>query len=128
MALKRAFISFDYDNDFFLKEALVGQSKHPDSPFNIADHSIKVASSDWREKARIRIRGCDIVIVICGQHTARASGVAEELEIAREERVPYVLLAGHGEVKVFAPTSALESDKIYVWTWANLKRLVGGER
>ncbi len=128
MALKRAFISFDYDNDFFLKEALVGQSRHPDSPFNIADHSIKEPSSDWREKARLRIRRCDIVIVICGQHTSRASGVAEEIEIAREERVPYILLAGHSDQPVTPPRSARESDKIYQWTWSNLRLLIGGER
>src|SRR4051794_6158339 len=37
----RVFISYDYDNDAFLKEALVGQSKLPDSPFDISDWSIK---------------------------------------------------------------------------------------
>ena len=34
---KRAFISFDYDHDEELKQALIGQAKNPDSPFSIND-------------------------------------------------------------------------------------------
>ena len=30
---KKAYICFDYDNDFELKECLVGQAKNPDSLF-----------------------------------------------------------------------------------------------
>src|SRR4051812_10464036 len=48
MAKKRTFISFDYDNDQFLKEALVGQAKNADSPFDFADHSNKEhLTGDW---------------------------------------------------------------------------------
>ena len=39
--MKRAFISFDFDNDEDLRNALVGQSKMSDSPFEIADYSVK---------------------------------------------------------------------------------------
>lgn len=37
MLKKRAFISFDYDNDSDLKTLLVGQARNPDSPFEIVD-------------------------------------------------------------------------------------------
>lgn len=37
MAKTKVFISFDYDHDETLKEFLVGQSKLPDSPFELAD-------------------------------------------------------------------------------------------
>lgn len=40
VAKKRAFISFDYDNDETLKTFLIGQAKLPDSPFELADWSI----------------------------------------------------------------------------------------
>ena len=43
MAKKRVFISFDYDHDETLKTFLVGQAKLPDSPFDLADWSIKEA-------------------------------------------------------------------------------------
>src|SRR4051812_47896791 len=88
MAKKRAFISFDYDNDSDLKIMLVGQARHDDTPFEIVDMSIKEAISvDWKSKARMRIRGCDVVIVICGESTHTASGVSAELKIAQEEKV-----------------------------------------
>ena len=40
MAMK-AFISFDYDHDMDLKTLLVGQAKNSDTPFEIADYSVK---------------------------------------------------------------------------------------
>ena len=39
--MKRAFISFDFDSDEKLRDALVGQAKMPDLPFEIADYSVK---------------------------------------------------------------------------------------
>ncbi len=41
MAKTRVFISFDYDHDADLKTLLVGQAKNQDSPFEIADWSVK---------------------------------------------------------------------------------------
>ena len=128
VALKRAFISFDYDHDKGCKDLLVGQSKHPDSPFAIADQSIKEASTDWRDWARQRIRGCDVVIVLCGQHTASAAGVAAELAIARAEGKPHFLLGAYKDGGNQKPSNATTSDKLYNWTWDNLKALVGGSR
>lgn len=125
----RAFISFDYDHDYELKRLLVNQSHWLDSPFTIIDWSIKKASSAWKEEARTRIRRSNLVIVICGHHTDTATGVAEELRIAREEGVPYFLLWGRNDDGACKkPTTALWSDEIYKWTWENLKKLVGGER
>lgn len=124
---QRAFISFDYDNDARLKDLLVGQSKHSDSPFKIADWSIKTASPTWRVEARRRIRAAGLVIVLCGRNTRTAVGVAEELKIAQEEGVPYFLLSGYKGVSV-KPTTAKPTDKLYDWTWENLKKLVKGNR
>ncbi|PZQ19296.1 MAG: hypothetical protein DI565_02665 [Ancylobacter novellus] len=129
MALTRMFISFDYDHDAFLKEALVGQSKLPDSPFTLADWSIKEhIDGNWREKARTRIRSVDVVCVICGQHTDTATGVGIELKLAQEEGKPYFLLHGYASKPALKPTTATPSDKVYNWTWDNLKILVKGGR
>lgn len=92
MAKVRCFISFDYDNDLDLKNLLVGQSKNDDSPFEISDWSIKEASPTWQKEARDRIKKSDQVIVICGQHTDTATGVAKELSIAQEEGKSYFYL------------------------------------
>lgn len=114
MANKRAFISFDYDNDSDLKVMLVGQAKHPDTPFDIVDASIKEAiDTNWKAKARTRIKGCDVVIVICGQYTYSATGVSAEVTIAQEESVPYFLLKGRNDKPCYGPAAANATDKIY---------------
>ena len=128
MAGKRVFISFDYDHDADLKNALVGQSRFPDSPFEITDYSIKIASAGWKAEARRRIRACSTMAVICGEHTNTAIGVSVEVEIAQEEGIPYFLLEGRSAKTCKKPTSAKDGDKMYTWTWVNLKRLVGGSR
>jgi len=130
MSKKRVFVSFDYDHDAALKEFLVGQAKNSDSPFEIADHSIKQAiiSGDWKANARTRIRRADVVCVICGQHTHAASGVSIELKIAQEEGCPYFLLWGYKDKQCTKPKGARASDKIYKWSWDNLKKLIGGAR
>lgn len=129
MAIKRAFISFDFDHDEDLRNLLAGQAKHPDSPFEIRDRSIKEPlSGDWKEKVRRRMDNIDVVIVMCGQYTHSAGGVAAELSIAREKRKPYFLLWGRNGKTCTKPTSALTTDKIYEWTWDNLKSLIGGAR
>jgi len=122
------FISFDYDNDATLKAFLVGQAKNDDSPFFISDWSIKDPSSDWKVKARDRIRRADQVIVICGMHTDTAIGVNVEIGLAREVGTPYFLLAGYSNGDNKKPTGALRADKMYKWTWDNLKTLIAGGR
>lgn len=129
MAAKRAFISFDFDHDEDLKNLLAGQAKHPDSPFEIHDWSVKEPiRGDWKEKVRTRIRKTDLTIVICGVSTHTASGVATELSITREEGNPYFLLWGHADKNCTKPTSAPSSEKIYKWTWDNLEALIDGKR
>lgn len=129
MTKKRVFVSFDYDNDARLKDLLVGQSKHSDSPFELADWSIKEhLTGNWKEKARVRIRSVDVVCVLCGKNTHTATGVAAELSLAQEEKVNYFLLQGYSDELCTKPTSAKAGDKIYRWTWDNLKTLIGGGR
>lgn len=129
MNKKRVFISFDYDHDESLKNLLVGQSRYADSPFDITDMSIKEPiANNWKENARRRIKGCDVVVVICGTNTDTATGVSAELKLAQEEGVDYFLLHGYSERNCVKPKSARYSDKMYKWTWDNLKMLIGGAR
>ena len=129
MVKKRVFISFDYDHDIDLKTLLVGQARNPQSPFAITDMSIKETIDDnWKANARRRIKGCDVVAVLCGYHTDSAAGVSAELKIAQEEKVDYFLLRGRTGVGCVKPKAAKDSDKMYTWTWDNLKQLIGGRR
>lgn len=125
----RVFTSFDFDHDEDLRNLLVGQSKHPGSPFTIADWSVREPETgDWKEKIRARIRRVEQVAVICGHYTDRATGVAAEVQIAREEGKPYFLLSGRATGTNKRPTTALSTDKMYNWTWDNLKVLIDGGR
>jgi antiphage defense system Thoeris ThsB-like protein len=126
----RAFVAFDYDHDSALRDFIFGQSKHPDTNFEMHDWSVKepFALSVWKERVRTKIRGSDLVIVICGENTHTASGVDVELRIAQEERKPYFLLAGYPNKGCTRPNSARASDKMYKWSWENLKLLVRGNR
>ena len=123
------FISFDYDHDEDLRVMLVGQSKKSDTPFSIADWSVKEPmTGDWKEKVRTRISRAKVMVVICGNHTNTATGVNAEIRIARDLGTPYFLLSGRSSGRNRKPTAALASDKIYNWTWDNLKVLINGGR
>jgi hypothetical protein len=125
----RLFTSFDFDNDEDLRNLLIGQARNPDSPFDVADWSLKEPlAGDWREKVRRRIRVVDQVCVICGTQTDTATGVNAELQIARDETKTYFLLQGRRDKLCKKPGAALPSDKMYEWTWDNLKKLIAGSR
>ena len=128
-AKKRVFISFDYDHDEGAKIMLAGQAKFPDSPFDFTDASIKDhLPSDWKDKVRRRMDNIDVVIVLCGEYTNQASGVAAELTIAQEKDKPYFQLAAYSDKTCTKPSSAKSGDKVYRWTWDNLKTLINGGR
>ncbi len=122
----RVFVSFDYDNDARLKDMLIGQSRNPNSPFTVEDWSVKAASSGWRADAKNRIARSEQVIVLCGHYMGTATGVNIEIDLARETGTPYFLLKGlEGATR---PTTAGATDKMYDWTWDNLKLLIAGRR
>jgi hypothetical protein len=129
LAKPRVFISFDYDHDESLKTLLVGQAKLPDSPFELADWSIKEhIDGDWKAKAAARIRAVDVVAVLCGKYTDTANGVSAEVKIAQDEGKPYFLLNGYKDIVCKKPVTARTTDKLYKWTWDNLKSLITGNR
>ena len=94
MSKVRVFISFDFDHDEDSLNLLVEQSSNPDSPFEIADRSVRESmTGDWKVKVRERIKKTDQMIVICGKHTNAATGVSAELRIAQE--VGYFFFLGN---------------------------------
>jgi hypothetical protein len=128
MAKPRVFISFDYDHDLDIKTLLAGQTQHPDTPFDFTDASVQDhLTGDWKEKVKRHIQNCDQVCVLCGKYTNTAAGVNAEVRIAQELGKPYFLLSGRGEDSQ-KPSAANSTDRLYTWTWDNLKKLVAGGR
>ena len=122
---KSAFISFDYDNDKDIYGSLLSQSEDPQLAFHVSEWSVKEPIDEkWKDEVRDRLRRVDLMIVICGEHTHDAVGVAAEVTIAREEGTLYFLLKGRRKKTCKKPRTALRADEIHRWTQPNLKRLV----
>ena len=124
MAKKRVFVSFDFDNDKVLKDFIIGQSRLSDSPFEVTDQSLKESAplSEWEKKARSAIKRSEIVLVMVGKNTYKASGVLKEVNIAREERIKIVQMIGYRDGDY---TLVPNAGTLYRWNWENLKKLLG---
>lgn len=122
---KKVFISFDYDHDQSQKHLLVGQSKLPDSPFDISDVSIKQEiEHNWELKAKEKIKNCDILIVLCGYYTDTANGVSKEVSFAKELGKPYYLIRAYKDVTPYRPKVCGNWETIHDWDWNFLKRIL----
>ncbi len=129
MAKKSAFISFDYDNDKDIYGSLLAQSENPTLAFSISDRSLKEPVTEkWKEKVRDHIRRADLTIVLCGEHTDQADGVAAEVTIIHEESKPYFLLKGRKRKSCKKPRNARKTDEIHKWKQKNLKKLIAEAR
>ena len=127
MAKKSAFISFDYDHDNDLRGNLVAQFKDSESPFSITDLSVRgPIDENWRREVRKRIQKADLMIVICGEHTHDAAGVAAEITIAQEVGKRYILLRGRKKKTCTKPRNTLACDEMHNWKWEKLQQLIEG--
>jgi hypothetical protein len=124
VAKKRVFVSFDFDNDRTLKEFLVGQAKHPDSPFEVIDHSLKEAAPerDWLAKAEAAIARADVFIVMLGSRTRFAPGVLKELNAATRLGKSRFQIIGYRDGS--RDWAVPGGGTVYAWDWENLKKLL----
>ena len=126
----RIFASFDRDRDGDLHELLTRQSHSPDSPFEVADWSGRVACAATEEgDASLdgRLERVDALIVLCGERTESSVGVSRELRAAQGLRKPYFMIWGRRELTCTKPVGAKSGDSMYTWIWALLKFQLGLE-
>lgn len=123
MKKSRVFVSFDFDHDRALKDFVLGQAKHTDSPFEVIDHSLKeaVPEPQWESKARAAIHRADIVLVMVGPCTHKAHGVLKEVAMAREAGIKIVQIIGYKDGNY---TPIPNAGRLYSWSWENLKMLL----
>lgn len=124
MAKTKVFVSFDYDNDRVLRDFIIGQAKNSDSPFEVADHSLKeeAPEKDWAEKARRAISRSDVFIVMLGSKTKKASGVLKEVKMANDLDRRKFQIIGHKEGS--EDWAVPNAGRVYRWDWDNLKKLL----
>ena len=121
---KRIFVSFDFDNDKSLKELIIGQSRQADSPFEVVDHSLKESQpeSEWEQKARQAIGRAEVLIVMLGPTTRRASGVLKEVNMANElDKQRFQIIGYSNGTSNWAVPGG---GRTYSWNWENLKNLL----
>ena len=84
MAKVGVFFSYEYDRDKELYGSFFAQAKD-ESRHAIRNYSLDKVHppKDWEEEAEKRIAQCNLVIVVIGQDTHSATGVEEEVEIAK---------------------------------------------
>lgn len=126
MAKPRAFISFDFDNDERWRNLFVGQGKHPDTPWEIADWSSKeaLAQSKWEEIIRDKINRCNMVILLVGRHMGSASGVAKEIKMAKSQDVPLFGVYVDDANSTSTLPEGLARSRTVTWTWDNVDKMV----
>ena len=124
MAKKKVFVSFDFDNDKVLKDFLIGQAKLEDSPFEVADHSLKEAAPErnWLAKAAAAINRADVLIIMLGPKTKTASGVLKEVKVANELNRSRFQIIGYKDGS--ADWAVPNGGRTYRWDWKNLKKLL----
>lgn len=120
--MKRIFISFAIEDKRF-RDFLVAQAKNDKSPFELVDMSVKEPwKSDWKDKCRTKIKGCDGVIGLISKNTPNASGEIFELKCAYDEGVPVMLMYINDDRPVL-PLPLL-GKKVNIWSWDNIKSFI----
>jgi hypothetical protein len=123
LAKTRIFVSFDFDKDQKLKTFILAQAKHSDSPFEVENWSLNepAPQKNWKAVAKERIARCDVVLVMVGPQTYRASGVLAEVAIAGELKIPIRQMIGYKDTN---PTAVPGAGRLYRWSWPTLKNLL----
>ena len=118
----RVFVSFDFDNDKVLKDFIIGQSKNPDSPFEVTDYSMKEAAPEknWEEEAEKRIKRSEVILVVVGKNTHKASGVLKEVRMARENEKKMAQIIGRKDENY---KRVPDAGQLYSWSWDNLTKI-----
>jgi hypothetical protein len=118
---KIVFIAFAIEDET-IRNFLVGQSLHTDTPFEWTDMSVKEAyDSGWKDKVRTRIRRSDGVIVLVSKNSLTSTGQAWEISCAKEEKKPILAIWAYKEDRTI-----LSSVSTVLWTWPTMESFING--
>jgi hypothetical protein len=127
MAAPRAFTSFDYDHDATSQVLFCGQAdKDSPTPFTVANWSqpTELPQAEWEALNKARINNCHMLIVLVGKFMASATGVAKEIQMAKDQDVPvFGVYVNGGDSNSVLP-AGLQRNRTVTWTWANVAACV----
>lgn len=121
MAEVRIFLSFEFDKDKQLYRNFYDQAKE-NSSYRVKNHSLRedYPTEEWLDKAREKIRQCDIVIVLVGQDTHNAPGVKKEVTVANQLRKPIFQIRPQGQN--WGEVSG--AGELRAWKWKNIDKMI----
>jgi CHASE2 domain-containing sensor protein len=131
MADPRAFISFDFDHNETEKNLFVGQSKNSKTPFSIQHWSAKssMPQSQWEVIVKEKINKSNMLIVLVGKTMASATGVAKEINMAKDQNVPVFGVCVGGADSTSNLPDGLARNRTIKWNWddiaAAVKQMMG---
>lgn len=131
MADPRAFTSFDFDHNETEKNLFVGQSKNSKTPFSIKDWSAKssMPQSQWETIVKDKINKSNMLIVLVGKTMASATGVSNEIKMAKDQNVPVFGVYVGGADSTSNLPDGLARNRTIKWTWddiaAAVKQMMG---
>lgn len=121
MAEVRIFLSFEFDKDEHHRRNFYDQAKE-NSSYRVKNHSLRedYPTEEWLDKAREKIRQCDIVIVLVGQDTHNAPGVEKEVTVANQLCKPIFQIRPQG--KNWGEVSG--AGKLIPWKWKKIDEMI----
>jgi MTH538 TIR-like domain (DUF1863) len=122
----RAFISFDFDNNYTLKELFAGQAKLSKTPFEIADWSSKdsLPQTQWETLISEKISKCHLMIVLVGKQMATATGADKEIAMALKHNVPFFGVYVDGASTGHSLPKGLAQNRTISWTWEGIANAI----
>lgn len=116
----RVFIAFAIEDEW-ARDYLVGQMRNGSSPFEWTDMSVKQPwDSDWRNRCRSRIKGCDGMIAMVSRNTADATGQLYEVRTALEEGVPVLGVYTTQDNRPYTLPAEFQRVRVVDWSWSNI--------
>ena len=116
-----AFVSFAAE-DARIRDLFVGQSRHPDTEWEIIDWSLhRPFDERWKTQTRPRIVRSGVVVVLIGPGTHRAEGAIWEINCAKAAGVP-VFGVWINRTKRGRIPPGLTVNNIINWSHAGIKR------
>ncbi|ATW51443.1 hypothetical protein CGZ69_30025 [Streptomyces peucetius subsp. caesius ATCC 27952] len=127
MADARAFVSFDFDHNQVQRILFSGQArKDSPTPFTVQDWSSKTVlpQAEWESMIKKKIANTHMCIVLVGRSMGSATGVAKEIAMAKELRVPtFGVYVDGASTSTVLPTG-LQRNRTMVWRWDLIARAV----
>lgn len=119
---KRIFVAFAIEDEAY-RNLLKGQALNTATPFEYTDMSVKEPwDTNWKERCRVRIKGCHGTIVLLSKNSLNASGERWEITCSIGEKVPTIGMYIHA-TDTSSPPEMAGVRKIN-WDWSKIAAFI----